>query len=337
MANQGELRERKLLDKENDATAASGVEMQRAAAKLETNGAGEQPSSPSAGYAMGDPQSSGGYQKLELTKEEEQLAEDPDRPATRGRCSADMLAWRDEWLHSVEIGELDIYTCMGLSNIYTFSPDTRKIIGKVIGVCVLQIAVPCILLEVELAAGFSFQPKVPGLGFRVMGVCLYLYSLSNMYSNALDECRSRLLQWCIDQNVPAGFWLPMLMGELTNVFVSLILVLTLFVIFVDVVNPADLILNAVAVNFLGAVDGEFVDEEMKNDALRNFKDLFYEFGADEDNDSRKEHRLLATFLTVMLFVIVVSGLALSAVFLLAPSPEHMDHKTIGSKGHMKLI
>lgn len=191
----------------------------------------------------------------------------------------------------------------------------------------MQMLVPCILLKVELDAGFSLQPLVGDGGFRIMGCCLYLYSLYSMYNNALDECRSQLLQWCIDQDVPSGFWAPMMMGEVTNVFVSLILVLTLFVIFVDVINPADLILNAVAVNFLGAVDGEFVDDEMKNDALKNFKHLFYDYGADVDVVRGPKNwldRCMPVFLDSMLWVILVSGVSLSIVFLLVPSPSHTD-------------
>lgn len=313
------------------------------AAPLDADGFAVQdlaPDSASSGYVTGAvSRGQGGYNSLNLQDEDEKPAsDDPERELTKGRCSTQMISWHDDWLHSVECGELDIYTCLGLSNAFTFTPDTRKIIAKVIGVCVLQLLVPCILLKVELDAGFSYKPSIPGLGFRMMGCCLYLYSLYSMYNNALDECRSTLLQWAFDQNVPSGHWLPMMFGEITNVFVSLILVLTLFVIFVDVEHPADLILNAVAVNFLGAVDGEFVDDEMKQDALRNFREVFYEYGSDmQDNDDRKEHHCLNVVLSVLLTVIVVSGLFLAVVFLLAPSPEHTESANVGRQGYPKLI
>merc|ERR1719506_2239747 len=100
--------------------------------------------------------------------------------------------------------------------------------------------VPCILLRVQIKGGLSWQPIHPEIGFRIMGASLYIYSLYNMYNNALDACRAKLLNWAIQQSVPSIFWLPMLVGEFANVMVSLILVLTLFVIFVDTVHPADL-------------------------------------------------------------------------------------------------
>jgi len=274
----------------------------------------------------------GGYNALTLQDDD-----DPSRGLAKGKCSTKMMEWHDGWLHSVECGELDIYTCLGLSNCFTVTPDTHKIIAKVLGVCVLQLLIPCILLKVELDAGFSYKPAIPGLGFRIMGAALYLYSLYSMYNNALDECRSTLLSWAMDQNVQMGQWLPLMIGEVTNVFVSLILVLTLFVIFVDVEQPADLILNAVAVNFLGAVDGEFVDDDMKQDALRNFHNTFHEYGADggdgqEGKDEEKGQSCINRLLNAMLTFIVVSGLILSAIFLFAPSPEHEHTAKIGGRG-----
>merc|ERR1711865_35475 len=184
-----------------------------------------------------------------------------------------------------------------------------------------------------------YQPKRSGIDFRIMGCCLYMYSLYSMYNNALDECRSRLLQWAVDQEVPAGYWVPMMVGEITNVFVSLILVLTLFVIFVSTDAPTDLILNAVAVNFLGAVDGEFVDTEMRADALTNFKDLFYEYGSDKENAQEEDffHKAISMALNGLLRFIVVSGLTLSVVFLLSPSPPHVQTAKMGNGGYPKLI
>jgi len=255
-----------------------------------------------------------------------------------GPCSAKMLQWHDEWVDAVDNGELDIYTCLGLSDMETFGPDTKRVVAKVIGVAVLQVVVPVILLKVQLQQGFSYQPKRSGMDFRIMGCCLYLYSLYSMYNNALDECRSRLLQWAVDQDVPAGYWVPMMLGEVTNVFVSLILVLTLFVIFVSTEVPTELILNAVAVNFLGAVDGEFVDSQMKVDALENFRLLFYEYGSDaREKEENFGHKLLNYALSAMLTLILASGITLTIVFFAAPSPAHMESGNIGRSGYPKLI
>lgn len=255
-----------------------------------------------------------------------------------GKCSEQMMLWREDWLHDADSGELDIYTCWGLSNCFNCTPDNSKLILKVIGVSVLQLVVPCILLRVELEHGFSYNPRVPALGFRVMGFALYLYSVWNMYNNSLDECRSELLQWALCQGAPSGYWVPMLVGELTNVFVSLILVLTLFVIFVETEDATELIFNAVAVNFLGAVDGEFVDEDMKNAALENFKNLFRDYGSDEDSTAdHRDRTWLQAILESLLTLIAVSGLILSITFLFAPSRGHEDSKNIGKGSYPKLI
>lgn len=307
----------------------------------------------SSGYATDRPQNQSEYQPLTLVEppldeqvvvEEDEFGKplDPDsmpHGTCRGNCSAKMLEWHESWLHAVECGELDIYTCLGVSNVPEMGEDTRRLMGKVFGVLVLQLLVPIILLRIELEAGFSFQPRMSGTGFRIMGVCLYLYSLYSMYNNALDECRSSLLQWCIDQSVPSGFWLPMMLGEILNVFVSLILVVSLFVIFVETEHPADLILNAVAVNFLGAVDGEMVNDVMTEDALKNFKLLFYEYGCDGEKQGEKKHSMLHTGLNFMLTVIVLSGLLLSMVFLFAPSPTPTLEETVHMEptGYPKLI
>jgi hypothetical protein len=118
--------------------------------------------------------------------------------------------------------------------------------------------------------------------------------------------------------------MPLLAGEFLNVFVSLILVVTLFVIFTDTQQPADLILNAVAVNFLGAVDGEFVSNDLKTDALANFRRLFEIHGNDlmDAQDHTHSHNfvinaIMRTFLTT----IVVAGIIFAALFAFVPESD----------------
>lgn len=274
------------------------------------------------------------YRPLSLEEEE------PDEDAPQ-RVQSSSDAWVAEWLESVESGELDVYTCLGLSNAFSWSPDTRKILVKVVGVSVLQLVVPCILLLQETAHGVRFRPMVSNVGFRLIGMALYLYSVYSMYNNALDECRSRLLAFALRFQLPPGYWSPLLLGEFSNVFVSLVLVLTLYCIFTNVIDPADLILNAVAVNFLGSVDAEFVNDDMKKDALENFKNLTssvlqYEnnsdFGGDEDTES-------ATFdqvLKMLLYGIAGTGVALGFLFLLCPSDENeLDTRHVRGAGEMR--
>merc|ERR1719331_2993004 len=129
----------------------------------------------------------------------------------------------------------------------------------------------------ELQIGFTVQPSVNNIKFRVIGSSLYLYSVYSMYNNALDECRSKLLKFAFQQRLSAGHWLPLLLGEFSNVLVSVVLVITLFCIFTSLTVPADLILNAVAVNFLGNVDAEFVASTNRKDAVANFNELTQKF------------------------------------------------------------
>merc|ERR1712048_1258958 len=106
-------------------------------------------------------------------------------------------------------------------------------------------------------------------------------------------------------------------GELSNVLVSVVLVLTLYVIFTNVSEPADLILNAVAVNFLGSVDAEFVNEDMKKDALDNFKlvtSACLQSNRDDDVDDGRS-QLLDKILKAMLYFIAGAGCFLGFLFL----------------------
>lgn len=276
------------------------------------------------------------YRALNLEEDEED-----DRPVRI--CSEAQARWVDDWLESVESGELDVYTCLGLSNTFTWSPDTRKLIFKVLAVTVLQVVIPLIMLSLETADGLTFQPATSNSGFRIIGSALYLYSVYSMYNNALDECRGRLLNFAFRHQLPAGYWVPLVLGEFSNVLVSMVLVLTLYVIFTHLVQPADLILNAVAVNFLGSVDGEFVNEDMKKDALANFKEVtsavlenpelnHHGVGMSQQDDEEKL-TCLDVFLKTLLYSIAVSGIIMSMVFFFASTSEEFNSVGPSGKGH----
>merc|ERR1712190_595420 len=64
---------------------------------------------------------------------------------------------------------------------------------------------------------------------------------------------------------------PMLLGEAINSFAAFTLSVTLFAVFCSSLHPQDLIINCVAINFLGSADTEYPDQEMANRAVKNFR------------------------------------------------------------------
>lgn len=272
------------------------------------------------------------YKRLSVSAEVEEEAEEEeedDGDRIVRRPSQSQMEWVDEWLESVESGELDVYTCLGLSNAFTWTPDTRKLLAKVAAVTVLQIVIPCIMLFLETVEGLTIEPAVEGKGFRAIGSALYLYSVYSMYNNALDECRSRLLNFVFHFKLPAGYWAPLLLGEISNVLVSIVLVITLYIIYTHLTVPADLILNAVAVNFLGSVDAEFVNEDMKKDALVNFRELTSDIlsnpsmNTEKEKDEEMGNTLVDKITHTVLYGIAFSGMFLSIVFFFAPTADHV--------------
>jgi len=234
--------------------------------------------------------------------------------------SSSQMQFMDTWLDNVEAGQIDIYTCLGLSNAFTNTPDTRKIWGKAISCACMQCVVPLIMVVAEFRHGLTFQPCVSDVGFRFIGAVLYTYSVCTMYSNANCVSRSELSNMMSEyKDVKVGFWLPLVAGEILNVFVAIILVITLYQIYTHQTEPADLILNAVAVNFLGSVDSEFVSEEMKKEAIVNFKQFAEDHfkcqsisGKDYDPD---EESTVDHIIRIVLYGIAISGFFGSLVFM----------------------
>lgn len=184
------------------------------------------------------------------------------------------IAWTAQWLEDVEEGELDVYTCLGLSNCFSWTPDTRRIFMKAVAVASLQMVVPFCLLMTEVHVGIELGPAEGDMGFRLVGFTLFGYAIFNMYNGADGTCRANLLNVMFQyKDIPVGNWLPLVAGEISNVFTALVLTLALYSIFTTQTAPADLIMNAVAVNFLCDCDGSFVDKEMRKDAVATFKKL----------------------------------------------------------------
>jgi len=181
------------------------------------------------------------------------------------------------WLNAAENGELDVYTCLALSNASTFTPDTQRLVSKIIGCLLIQMLVPALLLLIEVETmegkGFSVKPINHQWKFRLIGGCMLLYSLNHMYQNCLDECRAMMLEFALSMGLTYGYCWPLLLGEIANLIVGAILVITMYISFINTEDGTELVLNAVAFNFLGGVDAEFVDSKSHADACRNFKDI----------------------------------------------------------------
>jgi hypothetical protein len=233
----------------------------------------------------------------------------------------DPNAWIEVWLESAEAGDLDVYTCLGLSNCFTWTPDTRKLLAKSLAVTTMQVVVPCILLVHEFKRGISVIPDAPVGGLRVTGCTLFAYSVYAMYCGAMDECRSLLLKFAFQKNLVAGNWVPLVLGEIANVLVAIILVVTMYAVYADMLEPIDFIQTAVAVNFLANVDAEFVNGDMRADALVNFRNMMEEFNKDNVDHTSRGGYCLELALSWSIWGIAFGGSSLSLFFLFYPDPH----------------
>mmetsp|Transcript_86713 Transcript_86713/g.194035 ORF Transcript_86713/g.194035 Transcript_86713/m.194035 type:complete len:354 (+) Transcript_86713:49-1110(+) len=179
----------------------------------------------------------------------------------------------DRWKEQAEKGELCAYTCLALAQGRSaFSRDVFAIVPNVLSLLALQAVVPCLLLSYEMK-GFTSFPTVQKFEFRIIGFCLYLYSLRNMYHNALDECRKSFMELAFTYNLNWHYIWPVLLGEVVNSFAAFTLSVTLFSVFCEATHPQDLIINCIAINFIGSVDIELMDDEMMKRAVTNFDEV----------------------------------------------------------------
>jgi len=176
----------------------------------------------------------------------------------------------EDWMQEADGGELDIYTCIGLSNGRDkFGPRTRQMVPVMMMLMFLQLLLPALLMS--WYTGYHKPAKESGLEFRITGFGLYGYAVYNMYGSALDECRSRFLQLGIEHNISPWYTLPMLLGEFSNSFTGCILTLALFAIFCASETPVDLILNSLAINFLVSADNDFSEDAVRDAAKHDFR------------------------------------------------------------------
>lgn len=234
------------------------------------------------------------------------------------------LKWQELWLEEVEDGELDVYTCLGLSNCFSWTPDTRRIIAKAIAVTFLQMVVPICLLMYELSSGIQLGPAEGDIGFRLVGFTLYGYAIYSMYNGADGHCRTSLLNLMFHYDqIAVGHWLPLIMGEISNLFTAVVLVIALYSIFTTQTEPVDLIMNAIAVNFLCDCDGTFVDREMRAEAIDTFKsfttELFKKHEAREEDPNTET--VASKIVHIALWLISIAGAVGCTLFILYPKHE----------------
>lgn len=225
------------------------------------------------------------------------------------------------WTELAEQGELCAYTCLGLcQGRDPYGENAISLIPTLIGLLALQVFVPALILCYHLRRFNSFARNTE-LEFRIIGFIMYLYSIRNMYHNCLDECRHRYLQLGFHYNFDWQYIWPALLGEIVNAFAACTLSVTLFTVFCYCEHPQDLIINCVAINFLGSVDTEFTDFALRQVAFDNFKHVMTPFlhlrePIQEESWLREKVELVTNYalVAVRLFGTLGMGTLLATVF-----------------------
>jgi hypothetical protein len=226
----------------------------------------------------------------------------------------------EEWMTAAENGELEIFTCLAISNGCTWSRETRRLFNSICLVLVLQIGIPAMLLSNNIER-FNGKPSNDGHAFRISGTILYLYSIRHMYHNAFDECRSMFLNLAFKRDLPIGYVWPAIAGELVNSFVGFGLTAALFVIFCNTTKVEGLVLNAVGVNFLGSIDTEFASPEFIKVGVDTFQELMRQYPDPGEHGLSKTEKFLHFLLqSIQVGGILVIGSVFAAVLLLSHQP-----------------
>lgn len=179
----------------------------------------------------------------------------------------------EHWLVFAETGELDVYTCMGLSNGSDhFGPRTRNYIPLALMLVIMHFILPSLLLAYEVHR-FSYWSENQDLTYRLIGFILYLYSVLHMYTGAVDECRSILLNLALYRDISIWYIGPLLVGEIMNAYTSFTLTLVLFFVFCETSRPVELLIKCIAINFVIEVDNNWLTEDMRKDSIELFKRL----------------------------------------------------------------
>ena len=92
------------------------------------------------------------------------------------------------------------------------------------------------------------------------------------------------LERAFEYNLALKYVWPAILGEVINSFCAFILCLTLFTVFCNATRLPDLVINCIAINFIGVVDNEFVSDDLKSKAAVNFHKM---------NQHMKKHRAMS--------------------------------------------
>jgi len=229
------------------------------------------------------------YTKVQTTDPEEEVPPRGGEVTKRSKRSDDysdpelcpepddkLQALEDKFLDLADKGELCVYTCLALRSGGARADDKFQgweFVGTIIALIFLQIVVPALMFLHELSHAPSITDEATEIEFRIIGFITFLYSIRSMYNNALDECRSVFLEMAFEHNLPWAYVWPLVLGEFANSSLAASLCLTLFVVYCRTTYLPDLLINCLAINFLGNVDSEFCSADLRIFALDKFRDV----------------------------------------------------------------
>lgn len=242
--------------------------------------------------------------------------------------ASQILEWETTFKELAEGGELDLFTCLALVNGShgIFKAQTVKLLLATVFTLLMQLAIPYMMITYRMEE-FRDLERPSDFRFRLTGFIVYLYSIKNMHDNALDECRTSMMNLAVHYPLSFAYIWPAVFGEIVNSFVSLAMSATLFINFLGQSHPADLVINAVSLNFLGNIDNELVDDQVRSEVTEIFEKLIKE-GAQEVRFAKFVHftvkGICYFLLALRIFGTCLGGLVFSLIFLFAKEIEAAD-------------
>lgn len=243
-------------------------------------------------------------------------------------------ATEERWKGLADKGELCVYTCLAFKVGGSAKKDqgddddaqgTEEFIFTIIQLLSLQIIVPTLMLvhQTRSLSGDLKDLAKESYEYRICGFVLFLYSIWNIYNNAFDECRAEFLEICFRHNLAMSYVWPLVLGEIVNAFAAAVLCLILFTIFCEVTSLPELVINCIAINFIGSVDSEFCNDDLRHYAMDNFHSvMFGKKEGDKEEDETCARQIMEFTLSSLLWVLrtagtLIIGTILALIFLLA--------------------
>lgn len=181
----------------------------------------------------------------------------------------------EAWKAICEKGELDLYTCFGLSlGRHQLDKRPLRYVPRLAVLVCLQILLGVLFITYQADRGMQFYTTEQGWTFRMVGGMLFLYSCWRLHESMFDDCREWVLtlMWSPSVKSVSGWYLwPVVAGDFVNTFVSYIMMFTLFLIFCKSTRPQDLLINCVAINFVADIDNQLVQDYDHKEATENFQ------------------------------------------------------------------